>query len=122
CRCGSPVRPPRRAADAPGPTTPASWGPWRSLDVRVRVRLRRRALRRPRDGRGGSGRLPGVLLAEALDASRGVHELLLPGEERVAVGADIEVEFAHRGARLPAVAAGALHGRGGVLGMDVGFH
>ena len=39
-------------------------------------------------GRGG------VLAAEALDASGGINQLLLAGEERVAGGADFEQDVA----------------------------
>src|SRR5690606_16147101 len=50
-----------------------------------------------------------VALSEALHAARGVHQLLLPGVERVAGGADLDVDVRHRRARLPRAAAGAVH-------------
>ena len=43
-------------------------------------------------GLGGVGF--GVLAAEALDATGGVHQLLLAGKERVAGGADFHVDIA----------------------------
>src|SRR6267378_1139258 len=50
--------------------------------------------------------LDSVLAAETLDAARGVHELLLAREERVAVGADFHVHgVLHRRARLDDIAA-----------------
>jgi hypothetical protein len=50
----------------------------------------------------------GVLAAEALDASRGVDQLLLAGKEGVASGADFDVDVALvGGAGLEARAAGA---------------
>jgi hypothetical protein len=50
------------------------------------------------------------LAAEALDASGGVDQLLLAGEERVAGGADFDDDVALvRGTRLEDVSAGALH-------------
>src|SRR5438445_421827 len=63
-----------------------------------------------------------VLLAEPLHASGRVHELLLPREVGVALGADLHVDDGDRGARHEAVAAGALHG-GALIGrMNPGFH
>src|SRR5262249_48630187 len=76
--------------------------------------------------------LPGllsVLLAEAFDATGLVDQLLLPGEERVAVRADVEVHLAvggagsQRGTRLPlGVAAVAVELANFVDGMDPGLH
>src|SRR5271157_5424644 len=49
-----------------------------------------------------------VLLLEAIDTSSGVHQLLAPGEERVARGADFHTHVALvGGARLEGVAASA---------------
>src|SRR5215217_1218636 len=64
----------------------------------------------------------GVALAEALDASRAVHQLLLPGEVRVAVGADLDVDVPAGRAGLPGVAAGAVHRDGLVVRMDIRLH
>lgn len=71
---------------------------------------------------GGSGlacvRL-GELAAETLDASGGVDQLLLTGEERVAGGADFENNVALvRGAGLEVSSAGALNGDGLVLRVN----
>lgn len=63
-----------------------------------------------------------VLLTEALDASRGIDELLLAREEGVATGADVGVNLRLGGACLVCITAGASHGRRGVNWMDVGFH
>jgi len=69
-----------------------------------------------------SGLWLGELLAEALDAAGGIHQTLLAGEERVASGTDVSVDLGLRGASLERIPARALNRRGGVLGMDVGFH
>jgi hypothetical protein len=63
-----------------------------------------------------------VLLAEPLHPARGVDELLLAGEVRVAFPADFDVDRVRRRARHKGIAAragdhGALVGR-----MDAGFH
>ena len=52
-----------------------------------------------------------VLVAELLDAACGVHDLLGAGIERMALGADfnVQVRFAHCGAGLELVAAAACH-------------
>ena len=60
-------------------------------------------------GFGFAGGGVGYLAAEALDAAGGVDQLLLAGEERVAVGADFNDDIALvRGAGLKVVAAGAF--------------
>src|SRR5207253_7532618 len=59
---------------------------------------------------------------EALDPAAGVHQLLLPRVERVAVRADLDVELRFRRARIELVAAGAAHVREDVFGMDAGLH
>ena len=62
-------------------------------------------------------------LLEAIDAAFGVHQLLAAGEERVAVGADFQVDIAlvsgSRGKRVPARAHDAYFV---VNGMNVLFH
>jgi hypothetical protein len=62
------------------------------------------------------------LLAEALHAARGIHEALLASEERVALRADVRVNLRLGGSGLERIAAGALHRRRMVFGMDIGFH
>src|SRR5882762_41880 len=69
-------------------------------------------------GRGSVG----VLLLEAIDAALGIDQLLLAGEEGVAIAADIEVKVAVRGAGLPGGAARAVDLGGGIGGMDVLAH
>src|SRR5258707_976845 len=64
-----------------------------------------------------------VLPAEALDAAGRVHELLLAGEEGMAVRADLDVDYLfHGGARLDHVAAYANDLRVVVAGMHVLLH
>src|ERR1700741_510872 len=78
------------------------------------LREARDALRGSRSG-GVLGLHP-VLPAEALDAARRVHQLLLAGEERMAVRTDFDVQrLLHGGARLDHVPADADD-----LGVEVG--
>src|SRR5687767_5488352 len=56
---------------------------------------------------GAAGSFEAAL--EPLDAPAGVEELLLARVERVALGADLDVELASRGARLELVAARATN-------------
>lgn len=64
----------------------------------------------------------GVLAAEALDAARGVDQLLLAGEKRVAVGADFGVDVAFvGGAGGEVVAAGADDANLVVIGVNFLF-
>src|SRR5256885_8524230 len=60
--------------------------------------------------------------AEPLHAPRRIHQLLLAGEERMALGADLHVNHGHGGPRHEAVAAGALHRGPLVGGVNPGFH
>src|SRR5215472_14880043 len=66
----------------------------------------------------------GILLLEALDAAGGVHELLLAGEERMAVRANFHAHHValDSRARLECVAAGAMHGYVVIVGVNTGFH
>src|SRR6476619_6973775 len=68
--------------------------------------------------------LAGLLEAalEALDATAGVHQLLLARVERVAVRAHLDVQLGLGRARLELVPAGAVNGGEDVLGMDLGLH
>src|SRR5436305_4669916 len=59
---------------------------------------------------------------EALDAAARVHELLLARVERVALGADLDVQLGLRGTRGERVPAAAVHGGEDVLGMNLGLH
>ena len=72
-----------------------------------RGRGRRGASPRRPLGRGAGGLLL-VALAEALDAAGRVHELLLAGEEGVALAADLDAQLLLRGAGRPGLAAGAV--------------
>src|SRR5712692_10549458 len=69
---------------------------------------------------GAAGLLEPAL--EALDASARVDQLLLARVERVAVGADLDVELGLRGPRLERVPAGARHGREDVFGVYIRLH
>ena len=66
----------------------------------------------------------GVLLGEAFDAAGGVDELLLAGEEGMAVGADFDVELGalDGGASVKIIAAGAVDCDGVIVGVNTGFH
>ena len=70
--------------------------------------------------RGGGGLLDiRVLAAETLDPTPGVEDLLLAGIERVAVGADFQMDvLAQRRAGLDHVATAARGFDGAVLRMD----
>jgi len=59
---------------------------------------------------------------EPLDAARGIDQALLSGVERMALGTDFDVEFAHRRAGFKSVAASAGNHAATVNGMDCGFH
>ncbi len=66
----------------------------------------------------------GVLLGEALDAAGGVNELLLAGEEGMAIRADFDVKPVALDGRASGeiVAAGAVHRYGVIVGVNTGFH
>src|SRR5262245_12480143 len=65
----------------------------------------------------------GVLLAELVDAPRGIDDLLLAGIERMAVRAHLDLQIVpERRARLERVATRAGDGDLFVLGMNGGFH
>src|SRR5712692_4781391 len=75
-------------------------------------------------GGAGFGSGVGVLLGEALDAAGGVNELLLAGEEGMAVRADFHAQHVALDGRtsLKRVAAGAVHRNGMIVGVNTGFH
>jgi hypothetical protein len=75
-----------------------------------------------RQSRASARLLLAELLAEALDATRRIDETLLACEERMALRADVRVDLSLGGASLERIAAGALHSRRMILGMDIGFH
>jgi hypothetical protein len=62
------------------------------------------------------------LLAEAFDATGGIDELLLAGEERVAGTTDIDVDLGDRAAGDEGVATGAVDVAISIFGVDFGFH
>jgi hypothetical protein len=63
-----------------------------------------------------------VFLLEALHPSGGIDELLLAGEERMALRADFHLEVAKRRAGLENISADAGDGGTLVVGMDAFFH
>src|SRR6266404_5190400 len=75
-------------------------------------------------GGGGFGGGVGVLLGEALDATGGVNQLLLAGEEGMAVRADFHAQHVALDGRasLKRVAASAVHRNGMIVGVNTGFH
>src|SRR5579885_1994912 len=80
-------------------------------------------------GRCGGGRSllggPGLLrvaLLEAIDATGGVDELLLAGEERMALRADLDAELLLGRARRPGFTASAVDLNLLILRMDFCFH
>src|SRR5215813_8292644 len=88
------------------------------------VESRATGLRRGRLLGGLDSALARVLLAKALDATRGVHDLLLAGVEGMALGAHFHVQLVttERGLRVPPVAATADDGNRPVIGMYLRFH
>jgi hypothetical protein len=75
---------------------------------------------RPR--RASGARFGGVAALEALHAAGGVDQLLLAGEERVAVVADLQPQLVLGRLRLEGVAAGTDGGHRVQLGVDVLLH
>jgi hypothetical protein len=64
-----------------------------------------------------------VFLAELIDAAAGVDNFLLAGIERVAIGANFDLQILADGrTRLELVPAGARDRDLFVIGMDAGFH
>ena len=73
---------------------------------------------------GGFGSGVGVFLGEAFDAARSVHQLLLAGEERVATGANFNVQPVpfDGGTGLEIASASAMDGYGVIVGVNAGLH
>ncbi len=63
----------------------------------------------------------GSAALEALDAAAGVDQLLLAGVERVALGAELDVQVVFRRPRVELVAARAMHVGERVLGVNSAF-
>src|SRR5882672_12602763 len=64
-----------------------------------------------------------ILLAELIDATAGIHNFLLAGIERMAVGANLDLQILADGrASLEMVAAGTSDRDDFVFWMDAGFH
>ena len=62
------------------------------------------------------------LVLELFDAAGGIYEFQLPGVERVANAANIDLHFRNRAAGIKGVAATAANNRGNVLGVNAFFH
>src|SRR5688500_7730673 len=96
----------------------------------MKAQRKRGAWGAPREGQHGKlrscarrGPLAGVLLAEFVDATAGVDDLLLARIERMAVRAHLDLQVvAQRRARVEGVATAAGHRDLFVLGMDCVFH
>jgi hypothetical protein len=69
----------------------------------------------------GFGLAP-VLAIKPLDAARGVDQLLLAREERVAVRTDLEPDLGLRRPGFPRMTTGAMHVSVLVFRMDIGLH
>ena len=63
-----------------------------------------------------------ITLLESVNASAGVNKLLLAGEERMAVGANIYAHIALRGASFVGCAAGTSDYTRLIVGMDSLLH
>jgi hypothetical protein len=63
-----------------------------------------------------------VFTIKALHSARGIDELLLAGEERMATRAYLEPYLRLGRARLPGFAARTVHSCGYVFGMNISFH
>src|SRR5438093_10472955 len=63
-----------------------------------------------------------VALLEAVNASRGVNELLFAGEERVALRADLDAQLLLRRSGRPRLAAGTMDLDLMILRLDLCFH
>src|SRR5271165_5912655 len=71
----------------------------------------------------GARRCRRVFLAELVDATAGVDDLLFARVERMAVGADFDLQImSDRRTCLELVSAGAGHGNFFVVRVDTGFH
>src|ERR1700676_4121000 len=98
-----------------------SKNPRRSEGLRICENPWRMLLRRRNRGRGRV--LLGVFAPEALYTTGGVPQLLLAGEERMAVRADFDADVAlMSGAGHKSVAARAMHAHFVVCGMNSWFH
>ena len=67
-------------------------------------------------------RLHAVALLETIDASAAVYELLLAGEERMALGANVNAQFLLHRTGLEGFTAYAANNRLTIVRMDLLFH
>jgi hypothetical protein len=63
-----------------------------------------------------------VFLSEPFDATGRIHQLLLAGKKRMAIGANFHAYILFGGTRLDGVAAGALDSCLVIIRMDICFH
>ena len=91
---------------------------------RTEKRQQAAALQKLLFGGFDSGGGVGVLLGETFDAAGGVNQLLLAGEERMAIRADFDIQPVALDGRTSReiVAAGAMHRYGVIVGVNTGFH
>ena len=61
-------------------------------------------------------------LAETFDATGGINEFLLAGEERMALAADVDADTRLSAAGGERISTGAMYGTSLVLRMGIGFH
>jgi hypothetical protein len=59
---------------------------------------------------------------EALDSAAGVDKLLLARVEGVALGTELDMQIVFGRPRVELIAAGAMHVRKGVLGVNFSLH
>src|SRR5260221_8893048 len=66
--------------------------------------------------------LEAVLAIEAFDATRGIDQPLRAGIKRMALRADLDVQFLGRRMRFESIATRTRHHAAPVVGMDSSFH
>src|SRR3954471_21747160 len=117
---------PRQAASAAGapggrPSSPPGRRPAQQGLLRCAASLLQQSVIR-RVASARSGCAAGLAAAEALDAAAGIHQLLLARVERVAVGADLDVNLCLRRTSRELVPARAAHVSFYVFGVEIGLH
>jgi hypothetical protein len=91
--------------------------------IRVRIAKRPRQIRGSKDRNAAAGRLASIFLAEFIDASAAVHDLLLAGVEGMAIRTHFDLQvMTQRRTGLKAVPARAGHRCVFVFGMNCSFH
>src|SRR4051795_479879 len=117
---------PRQEASAEGPpggrpsSPPGRRPAQQELSRCAASLLQQSVIRRVASARSGCA--AGLAAAEALDAAAGIHQLLLARVERVAVGADLDVNLCLRRTSRELVPARAAHVSFYVFGVEIGLH